>query len=78
MWDLGDPGDDVCQTYKKCLQIIEGGRLDEVEQMIEALREQEPRYARELEQRLEVARRWAQARTSPEAIRAFWKWMDER
>ncbi|MDO8670832.1 MAG: hypothetical protein Q7O66_05305 [Dehalococcoidia bacterium] len=71
-------GDEVCHGYRDCLVLIEEGQFDRAEAFIADLWTVDPRYARALGDRLEVARRWQSAQSNEAERRRFWEWMDSR
>ncbi|MBI2883081.1 MAG: hypothetical protein HY675_27955 [Chloroflexi bacterium] len=56
--------------------MLRDGRCQEVADLLASLEEHEPRYARDVATRLDVAKRWLDAGDSPAAKADFWEWMD--
>ncbi len=71
-------GDEVCHGYRDCLSLIEQGHFDKAAKIAAELWPVDPRYAKALEDRIEVARRWQKACTDEDERRRFWEWMDSR
>ncbi len=57
--------------------MLRSGRGKEIEDLLGVLDEHEPRYARDLARKLEMARRWLDAGDNPANKEGFWEWMDK-
>ena len=58
--------------------MLRNGRHKEVDDVLTLLEEREPRYARDLARKLDMARRWLDAANSRSAREEFWQWMDRQ
>ena len=77
--DRLDPDEDrVCYGYRDCLILIEQSQFDKAAQVIAEIWPIDPRYAKALEDKLEVARRWQGAKGDDAERKRFWEWMDSR
>ncbi|MBI2864696.1 MAG: hypothetical protein HYX94_09075 [Chloroflexi bacterium] len=71
-------GDEVCHGYRDCLTLIAQGQFDKAAEVIADLWPVDPRYAKSLADRLEVARRWQRAQKDDGERQRFWEWLDSR